>query len=277
MINIHTDSTADLGNDLAKQFHINIIPLYVILDDKSYLDGVEIGIQDLFQSVQRTGKLPKTSATSVADFTRCFSEPGDHVYIGISSRLSATVKNAQLASDALARPGIYIIDSLNLSTGIGLLAISAAELRDEGLPADEIARRISGLVPKVRTSFILETLDYLYKGGRCSALQNVLGSLLHIRPVIAVLPDGSLGLKDRIRGTRQKTLSALLDDFRKNIDMIDMRRVFITHTGCDDDAELLKNELLKIAPVQEVCITYAGSVIASHCGAGTIGILYLTL
>jgi DegV family protein with EDD domain len=275
MLTILTDSTADLPRDLIDRHQIKVIPLYVLLENKSYLDGVEIGIQDLFKFVSQTGQLPKTSASSVADFSAAFDQPGEHLYIGISSKLSATNKNALLAQEALNKPGIYIIDSLNLCSGIGLLVLKAAELRDQGLPAAQITERIQSLVPKVRTSFVIETLDYLYKGGRCSAIQNIVGSLLHIRPVIQVRGDGTLGVKDRIRGSRQKALASLLDDFRAHLSEIDLQRVFVTHTGCDADASYLKEELLKIAPIQEVPVTYAGSVIASHCGPDTIGILYL--
>lgn len=275
MVNILTDSTADLGKDLASKYNIQTIPLYVNVDGKTYSDGLDIQTPDLLQSVIQTGQLPKTSAPSVPDFLNYFNQPGETIYIGLSSRLSATLQNALLARQQCEPEHVYIIDSLNLSTGIGLLVIKAAELRDQGEPAAEIYRQISALVPNVRSSFVIETLDYLYKGGRCSAMQNLMGSLLHIRPVIVVRPDGTLGVKGRTRGTRQKALQFMLDDFNENLPDIDTSRVFITHTGCLADAEFLKTEILHTAPVNEVLITDAGSVIASHCGPDTIGILYL--
>lgn len=275
MLHILTDSTADLGQELSERFQIQIIPLYVLIEDKSYIDGVEIGLNDLFNSVERTGQLPKTSAPAVGDFIRIFDQEGEYIYIGISSKLSATFRNSQLALETLNKPGIHLVDSLNLSTGIGLLSIRAAEMRDAGLSAHEITQHVSLLIPKVRTSFVVETLDYIYKGGRCSAVQNLVGSLLHIRPIIEVRPDGTLAVKDRVRGSRQKALNQLVQDFSMNLATADLKRVFITHTGCDADAQFLKSELCKIAPDTEICITYAGSVIASHCGPGTIGVLYL--
>jgi len=275
-VRIYTDSTADLGPELAARYDIQIIPLYVNVNGKTYADGVDITTPDLFRSVKETGQLPQTSAPSVPDFINLFSQPGESVYIGLSSQLSATIQNALLAQQNFEPGRVFVIDSLNLSTGIALLVIKAAEWRDAGLPAGEIDRRVRELITKVRTSFVIETLDYLYKGGRCSALQNIMGSLLSIRPVIAVRPDGTLGVKGRTRGTRHKTLQYMLDDFCDNQDQIDTERVFITHTGCDADAEYLKTALQKLAPIDEVHITTAGGVIASHCGPDTIGILYLT-
>jgi DegV family protein with EDD domain len=275
MVSIITDSTSDLGSDLAARRQIRVIPLYVYANNHLYRDGVDITMQELFHSVEATGRLPKTSAPPVADFMERFDQPGESVYIGLSSQLSATVQNALLAKQNCAPGKVHVVDSLNLSTGIGLLALKAADWRDEGLPAAEISQRVSALVPKVRTAFVIETLDYLYKGGRCSAVQNLMGSLLHIRPVIAVRPDGTLGVKGRTRGTRQKALQFMLDDFRENLEQINLERVFITHTSPQADAEYLCAELLKIAPIQQVHITNASSVVSSHCGPGTIGILYL--
>jgi DegV family protein with EDD domain len=275
MIHIYTDSTADLGPELWAQFQIDFIPLYVIVEEKIFKDRVEITNADLFRSVQATGNLPKTSAPTVPDFQERFNRPGESIYIGLSGQLSATMQNALLAQRGCPPGQAYVIDSLNLSSGIGLLALKAADLRDQGLPAAEIYQQVSALVPKVRTSFVIETLEYLYKGGRCSSIQNIMGSLLHIRPVIAVRPDGTLGVKGRTRGTRLKALNFMLDEFCEALDQVDLKRVFITHTGCQPDAEYLKAALLKLAPIQQIYITTAGSVIASHCGPDTIGILYL--
>jgi DegV family protein with EDD domain len=275
MIHLLTDSTADLSPDLTARYQIGVIPLYVLLKEKSYRDGIETNIQSLFQFVKENGLLPKTSAPSVGDFTRFFEEPGEHIYIGISSRLSATVKNAQLAADTLGTSSVHVIDSLGISSGIGLLALRAAELRDQDIPVEEIVRDIQTCVPKLRTYIVLETLDYLYKGGRCSAIQNIMGSLLSIRPVLNVRPDGTIGVRSKIRGNRKKCLQSILDEFRADLDQIDLKRVFITHTGCDEDAAFLKDEISRMANVHELIISTAGSVIASHCGPGTIGILYM--
>ncbi len=274
MIHILTDSTCDLGQALLRQYGIEFIPLTVILGEVTFRDQVDITLPELFAQIERTGQLSKTSAPSVAEFSAFFHREGEIIYLGLSSALSATVQNARLAAEN--QPGITVIDSLNLSSGIGLLALRAADLRKAGCSAVEITADIQNTIPKVNTSFVIDTLEYLYKGGRCSAMQNIFGSLLKIRPVIEVRPDGTLGVKDKIRGSRGKALNSLLEDFRTHAADADLRRVFITHTGCDADAEYLHAELGKIAPIEQIHITSAGCVIASHCGPNTIGILYLT-
>lgn len=276
MVNIITDSTADLGPALAQRFNIQVVPLYVVFEEQVYADGVTINIEQLFESVRRTGNLPKTSAPSVPDFTAAFNRPGESVYIGLSSRISATMQNALLAQQSFEPGRVHVIDSRNLSCGIALLALKAAAMRDQGLSAAEISQRINALTPRVRSAFIIETLEYLHKGGRLTATQNLVGSLLHIRPVVAVREDGTLGLRSRLRGSRAKALAALVEDFVEHLPEVDLERVFVAHTGCIADAEHVKAQLLAAAPaIREVCIAYAGSVIASHCGPETVGLMYL--
>jgi DegV family protein with EDD domain len=276
MIDITTDSCNDLSPDLIKSMNVRAIPLQVIINDQAYKDGVGISIDQLFEYVDQTKQLPKTSAPSIQEFIDFFSEiKEDSLFISISSKLSATNANAKLASRSVPDKKIHIIDSLNLSTGIGLLVCKAADLRDKGLSADEIVKEIETTVQRVKTSFVIDTLDYLYMGGRCSAMQNVIGSILRIRPVIEVRADGTLGIKEKITGARKKALDAILSDFARNKDKVDLQHVFVTHTGCVEDAEYLRNSLLNTARIQYVHITTAGATIASHCGPNTIGILYL--
>lgn len=277
MVSIITDSTADLNEDLTTRYGIQVVPLWVHFKEQTYQDGIDIDRNTLFSLVAESGELPKTAAVSVAEFWDIFTATEESVYIGISSKLSSSVPNAILTSKEL-QPGhrAYIVDSLNLSTGIGLLVIKAAELRDQGYSGEAIAQTIKNLIPKIHTSFVIDTMEYLYMGGRCSAMQNLVGSLLKIRPVISVRPDGTLGVKDKIRGSRKKALQSMIENFNNQLPNVDLQRVFITHTGCDDDAAFLASELQKIAPIQEICITYAGCVISSHCGPNTIGILFLS-
>ncbi len=275
MVKIITDSTADLSETLIERYRITVVPLSVYLDGETYKDGVDIDDQKIFELVSRGGEFPKTAAPSIAEFFQVFQGPQECFYVGISSQLSSTVANAVLAAERAGRERVRVLDSLNLSTGIGLLALKAAELAAQGRSVDEIAAAVSALVPKVRTTFIIETLEYLYLGGRCTSMENVIGSLLKIRPVVEVKPDGSLGIKSKLRGTRKKALDSLLEDFAANLESVDLQRVFITHTGCERDAEYLKEEIRRISSPGEICITLAGSVIASHCGPDTIGVLYL--
>ena len=274
MIQIFCDSTADLGKELPARFGIHVVPMTVIHAGHEYKDGVELDTTALFARVQETDQLPTTSAPSAGDFVQAFDLDGEHVCITISSKLSAANQNARLASAEHAGR-IRVIDSLNLSSGIGLLVLLAADLRDQGKSVDEIEQAVLAAVPKVHTSFIVETMEYLYKGGRCTAVQALVGSLLKIRPVIAVRPDGSLGVKDKLRGTRKKALDALLADLEGNLPYLDRQRIFVTHTGCDADAAYLAEEIKRLAAPVEVLVTTAGAVVASHCGPDTIGILYL--
>jgi DegV family protein with EDD domain len=275
MIRIITDSTADIGIDLAKRFDIEVVPLTVILGDQQFKDGQDIQTQQLFDYVKLHGELPKTSAISVAEIGKVFRGTDEIVYVSISSKLSASFAHASLAARERGLPRIHLVDSLNLSTGTGLLAIRAAELRNAGKSATEIGVTLRKDVARVRSSFTIDTLEYLYLGGRCSAITNLAGSVLHIRPVIEVKPDGTLGVKDKVRGSRARALQSILDSFDHDRIDIDYHRVFITHTGCDDDAAFLETEIRKMSHPEELCITTAGAVVASHCGPNTIGILYM--
>ncbi len=274
MIQIVTDSTADLGADLARARGLVVVPLLVSMDGCSYRDGLDLSQRALFELVEAQGRLPTTAAPAVEDFAHTFAQAQESVYIGISSRLSSTIEHALLAAEQF--PGrVHVVDSLNLSTGIGLLALLAAELRDAGLPAAEIARQVRAAVPRVWTTFVVETMRYLYLGGRCTALQSIAGSLLRIRPAIQVQPDGTMGVRAKLHGPRNKALELMLQDLEANLPRLDGQCVFVTHAACPADAEYLAREVERIAGPRQVLITQAGCVIASHCGPGTVGILYL--
>lgn len=276
MINILTDSSCDLGKELIEKYQITVIPLYVFLNDQTYSDGVNLDLKQLFDLVEKTGQLPKTSAPSVAEFETFFTRPGENIYICIGSNISGTFSHAVMACENLETRNTRAIDSLNFSTGIGLLVLKAADLRDQGFNAEMIEKEIRASVPKVHSSFVLDRLDYAYKGGRVSSLQMLVGSLLKIRPIIELRPDASLGIREKIGGSRKKALDSLLADFRDHLRDLDPKRVFVTHTLCDSDAQYLVTELNNMAPIENIYITLAGSTIAAHCGPGTIGILYMT-
>ena len=279
MTRIIADSCCDLSPELIRKYDIDIVPLDVLIHDTNYQDGITINPPELFRLVEKTGSMPKTAAPPIATILEHIAAPGEIVYLCISSQLSASYQNAIIARENLQREDIHIIDSLNLSTGIGHLVVVAAELNQQGLSAAEIEEKINQLIPKVRSSFIIDTLEYLYKGGRCSAMEMVVGSLLKIRPVIEVQSDGTLGVKKKINGSRKKALQSMIDDFTQDLAQVDPKRVFITHTLVDEqehDAHFIKDELNKIANIDEILITKAGATIASHCGPDTIGILYLT-
>jgi DegV family protein with EDD domain len=275
MLTIITDSTSDLGPEIANEFNLKVVPLLVTIGGNVYRDGMEISQNDLFKLVEKHGELPKTAAPSIGEFTRLFDVPGEVIFIGISSKLSATVQNAQLAAQSFPNGKVRIIDSLNLSTGVGLLALKAAELCKAGSTVEKVEEELVSSRSKISTSFVIDTMEFLYKGGRCTALQAVAGSVLKIHPVIEVHRDGTLGVKEKVRGTLQKGFQALLNDFEMHLNELDRGRVFVTHT-CPDDADVqpLVDGVKRIAAPQEIRVTRAGSVVSSHCGPGTAGILY---
>jgi DegV family protein with EDD domain len=272
---ILTDSCADLSQQLISAHHLDAIPLHVLVIGKDHLDN-ELTLSQLFASVDQTGELPKTAAPSVKEFTHFFDREDPIIYVGLSSQLSATMQNATLASQQLDRDDLILIDSLNLSTGIGLLALKAADLKIEGKSQDEIVQTIESMRSKVRTAFVIDTMDYLHKGGRCTAIQAIFGSMLKIRPIIHVREDGTLGVLDKVRGSRKKALDKLLENFKNDLPNVDLTRVFVTHTGCDDDAAYLVENIKRLSNAEQVLTTLAGATIASHCGPNTIGVLYIT-
>lgn len=273
MVRIITDSTSDLPPDLTDKHQIEVVPLSVEIGGRTYLDQIEMTQARLFQLVDQVGELPKTAAPSPGLFESTFAGSEEIVFIGISSQLSATVQNAHIGADAVDGERVRIIDSLNLSTAAGLLVLEAADLRDQGLSAAEIERALLPQVPKLRCMFVIDTLRYLYMGGRLSAMENLVGSVLRVRPVIEICPDGTMGVKTKIRGSRQRTIQVMLDQLQADAPQVDRRRVFITHTS-PEDARQVAEEIRRIADPDEVLLADAGSVVSSHCGPGALGILY---
>lgn len=277
-IKIFADSTSDLPAEIIEQYKIGIIPLYVVFEDQSYKDGVDLTTPELYKIVDRTKKLPKTAAPSPADFEASFKpyiEQGDDiVYISLSSKLSSTMQNAVIAASLFPEGRVTVIDSLNLSTGIGLLVLKAARMAEAGLSAQEIAQKIREIVPKVETEFVIDTLDYLHMGGRCSGMQNFIGSLLKIRPVVKVV-DGGMILAYKVRGKREKALDQLLQNALHAIPNMDTEILCVTHSMSEDDAKMLKEKLAEKTNAKEILLSKAGCVISSHCGPNTVGILYI--
>lgn len=280
-IKIITDSTADLGQELLTANDVGMIPLLVQFDQESYQDGVDIDSPRLFQMVAAKNQLPKTASPSPAAFQQAFAEAirdgSQVIYIGISSKLSATQQNARIAASTFPEGQVYVFDSYNLSTGIGLQVLSACDMARAGKSAEEIMQTLEQDRAKVRTTFVIDTMEYLYKGGRCNSLQALMGSLLHIRPVIAVV-DGAMIVDGKLRGSRQRGIDYQLDKFAQDVRAGQVRpdRVFVTHTASDEDVRYAKEKVREIFPeVKAVYDTRAGSVIGSHCGPGTLGILYM--
>jgi len=275
---IVTDSTSDLSPDMIRRHDIRVVPLKVVFGREVLEDGVNCDANLVFRKVQETGSLPTTSAASPGDFARLFGELANEgkktLYIGLSAEFSSTLQSAKIAAGELPEGTVEIVDSRNLSTGIGILVMKAAQLREEGGTLAETAAAIRAMTDRVRTAFVIETLEYLYKGGRLSALSHMIGSMLKIRPLVKVV-DGRMIVGEKIRGSVEKGYQVMLERVLADRDQIDPSLVFVTHAGAKEAAEGLKEKLEAELPEAAVVVTEAGSVISSHCGPGTAGIIYL--
>ncbi len=276
-VQVTTDSTSDLSAELLESLNIKYIPLYIIMDGKDYKDGLEINPPDIFSYVNHSGQITKTAAVSVADYISLFRTYTDQgmevVHVNISSFFSSCYQNACIAAAEVGN--VYVIDSLNLSTGSGHAAVNAALLAQQGLSGAEIKKQIDEIVPRINASFVLDTLKYLHLGGRCSSVAALGANLLSLKPCIEVT-DGKMGVGKKYRGSLDKCIvQYIADRLDGNQDTIDPRRIFITHTCKPEMVELAKETIAKYMKFDEVLITQAGCTISNHCGPGTLGILYL--
>lgn len=279
---ITSDITCDLNWELEQRYGVTCIPLHIVIGGKSYEDWVNIKPEELYEIFYKTKELPHTTAGSVgeyADFFRQFTDKGfDVVHLSLGSKLSVTHQSSVLAAQELDGH-VFSIDTQNLSTGSGLLVIKACELRDQGLSAKEIAEKVTAMVPKAHASFILDRLDFMHAGGRCSAVAMFGANLLSLKPSIEVHNDdgGSMGVGKKYRGKYEKVLIQYLEDTLNKYEDIDTSRVFITHAGTDKEHVDAVYKALKAKNIfKEIHITRASCTISSHCGPNTLGVLFMT-
>lgn len=280
MIRIFSDSTSDLTEELIQKYQITILPLHICLGDKEYRDRVEILPDEIYAWAEENNTTPKTSAVSMEDTREAF-EPvlaaGDEIVaFCISSQMSTTGNIMRLVAEELdAADKVTVIDSKSLSTGIGLLVIEAAIMAAEGQDREAIRIRMEKLIPRVRASFVVDTLTYLYRGGRCSAVAALAGGVLKLHPKI-VVENGAMAPTKKYRGKMQMVIRDYVKDLQEMIVRAYPDRVFITHSGCEEEIiEAVKKELEQLAYFQEILVTRAGGVISSHCGPGTLGVLFI--
>ena len=273
-IAISVESTNDLTKELLDKYDIKSIPFEIVLNDKTFKDG-ELTTLELFDYVDKNGVLPKTNALNEFEYTEYFeSILKDYdavVHIALSSGLSSSCGNAERASKNLKN--VYVVDSLSLSTGIGLLAIHGRELAEKGVSAEEIAKILSERREKLQVSFVIERLDYLYKGGRCNALSLLGANLLKIRPRI-VVKEGKMGSDKKYRGAMDKVVAKYCQETLTEFSTPDLDKVFITYTTATESMVKAAKDALVDAGFKNIYKTFAGGTIASHCGANTLGILY---
>lgn len=274
---ITRDSTSDLPLEIVEKYDIKTIPLVINLDSKSYRDGIDIDPDFIYDYHKDHGVLPKTSAANVGDLIDFFKPFVDEgyaiVHFALGSKFSSTFQNSLLAAEEFE--DVYVVDTANLSTGEGLLIMKACEMANNGKSAKEIYDAVNELVPCVDASFVIDSLEYLHKGGRCSALASLGANLLKLKPCIEVR-DGSMGVGKKYRGKYADALTMYVNEKLADTSDINLDRIFITHAGCDDEiVNLVKDLVAKTANFKEILVSRAGCTISSHCGRNTLGILFL--
>jgi DegV family protein with EDD domain len=278
-IRIVSDSTCDLSAELIEKYDITIIPLCIILGEKSYYDGVDISPAQIYEWSDENKTTPKTAGITfdkLDEFIKPLFESGDDIiYIGISEDMSSTCNTARIYGEDAEYGRFFVINSKNLSTGIGLQVLRACELRDAGKSAEEIVSEIEGARDLVRASFVVaDKLTYLARGGRCTAVTALMANALKLHPEI-VVRDGKMGVGRKYRGKTSVAVSAYVDGLMPALEAADPRRVFITHSGCEDEViEAVHQRLTELGRFEEILITRAGGVISSHCGPNTLGVLF---
>lgn len=280
MVRILVDSTCDLSPELVKKYNLTICPLHVLLGEQDYKDGVDITVDEIYKWADANNATPKTAAVSPEEVMNALNllleEADEVICFAISSSMSGTYSVMCLAADTLeVTDRVFCIDSMNLSTGIGLMIIEAAIMAAEGKSALEIVEHIEFLKPFIRSSFVVDTLTYLHRGGRCSSVAAMAGGMLKLHPRIAVA-DGKMSAGKKYRGKMDKVVLEYVKDMEAELFKAQTDRVFITHSGCDEEVLTEVYQYLESLNVfKEILTTRAGSVISSHCGPGTLGVLYI--
>lgn len=275
-IKITVDSTNDLSPELVAKYDIGVMPLAVNMGDKLYRDMVDITPDDIYAHVNGGGALPKTSAVNAAEYTEFFQKYlGEYdavIHINLSGEMSTCHNSARMAAEELP---VYVVDSRNLSTGSALLALTACEKAAAGEDAEKIAEDLRAMTDKVDASFVVSRLDYLHKGGRCSTIAMLGANVLKLKPCIEV-HDGKMGVAKKYRGQYNRCLESYVKDRLAEADDIDTRRIFITHSGVEQETiDLVRKAVEACKTFDEILITRAGCTISCHCGDGTLGILYM--
>ncbi len=280
MVKIISDSTCDLSAELVAQYDIDILPLHILLGDEEFEDGKTITPDEIYSWSDEHKTTPKTSAPSLAETIELFrpyvEEGCEIVCFSISNSMSTSGNVMRLAAGELeAENRITVIDSANLSTGIGLLVIEAAIMAKNGHSASEIASVMETLKPNVRASFVVDTLTYLYRGGRCNAVAAMAGGVLKLHPKI-VVENGAMDATKKYRGKINSVIMSYVKDMETDLKAARPDRVFITHSGCDAaTVESVRSYLESLGVFHEILEPRAGGVVSSHCGPGTLGVLFI--
>ena len=277
-IRITSDSTCDLSPDYLRAHRVELLPLYTMKGGETFRDGVDIHPQDIFDHVAAGGDLCSTAANNISDyqalFARLLPECDAIIHIDISADFSSCYQNACVAASAL--PNVYVVDSRNLSSGHGHIVCEAVNMAEEGkLSPQEIVDRLNELTSRVEASFLIDRLDYMVKGGRCSMVAALGANLLHLKPCIEVI-DGKMKVVKKYRGSYEKCILNYVKDRLQNRDGLVFERIFITHTPVEDGlVDKVRAAIQECAPFTHIIETQAGCTVSCHCGPGTLGILFI--
>jgi len=279
-VKIISDSTCDLSKELIEKYNIDILPLHIVLGEVEYKDGEEISPDKIYEWADANKTTPKTSAIAITDvmdtYEKWLKEYDEIVIFSISGKMSTTVNVMRMGAEELEMEDrIFVVDSENLSTGSGLLVIEAAIMAQEGKSANEIVACLKELKPRVKASFVVDTLTYLHRGGRCSGVAALAGSALKLHPKI-VVEDGAMKPDKKYRGKMKKVILDYTKEMEPQFLAAKKDRVFITHSGCETEVlESVQEYLDSLHYFDEILVTRAGGVISSHCGPGTLGVLFI--
>lgn len=277
-IQIIVDSTVDMPWEFLKEKNVVVSPLSLNFGGiEEYEDGKTMTVDGLYKKVEETGKLPKTRAKTPGEYEKLFMQYIDQgydvIYTGIGGKFSSSFQTGTNVAMSLEKGVVEVVDSENLSSGIGLIIMKAIKWRDEGLDVHEVAKRMREFAKLVKSQFAVETMEYLYKGGRCSSVAKIFGTVLKIKPVIAVR-DGAMTVLHKPRGKMIVALDKLLEMLQEDGDNVDPDMIFITHSKADESAKYLVPKVKAMHPEANVMETVAGCIVSCHCGPGTIGILW---
>ena len=278
MIKITADSTCDLSPELLDKLDIALTPLHVLIDEEGFRDGINITPQDIFRHVGEQNRACTTAAINVYEYEEFFSQFVDQyeavIHINLGSDFSSCHQNAKIAAQSF--DNVHVINSQNLSTGSGYLVYEAALLARDGHATQVIVEKLESLIPKINASFVIDRMDYLKKGGRCSSMEAFGATLLKIKPSIEVM-HGKMAVGKKYRGNFESCLEKYIKDRLQHNDQIDKSRIFITHSMCaPETVEKVRSWITQFTDFEEVIETSAGCTISAHCGPNTLGILYKT-
>lgn len=279
-VKIVADSTCDLSADLIEKYDITIIPLCIVMGENSYFDGIETTPEEIYKWADANKTTPKTAAVTLdnaASLLKPFmDEDREIVFFGISSQMSTTCNVVRLIGEDAGYDKLHVIDSQSLSTGIGLQVLYAARLSMAGESAASIVEKVEKRRSAVSASFVIDTLTYLSRGGRCNSVTALLANTLKLKPEI-VVKDGAMIVAKKYRGQLGSVLLKYVKDQEEALLAADKNCVFITHSGCSEDIVApVKEYLESLSHFENIYVTRAGGVVSSHCGPGTLGVLYYT-